>query len=158
MKLHLLILLLFVVSLSQDPPLPKIISDTTIEYIHSFQASHPDTEIIVYTRSFQRGSKVIFRIYSGPPFTTSELSPNYYSEIEGVPIVGFMDVPGIEISPQDSIAARTEFLKFEDDRVYSIKTNYPEWVVVLEKQQSTKAPLIIKDAWYRPIEELIHIN
>lgn len=126
-----------------------------IEYIEDseFRKKSLLVEVTEEVHSNQRYRA--FRVSACPPYLPEGLVPDDLDNIKNYLVIYFLESEA-HPSRKDRIRKKLDEMKLYSEKALQITSNYPEWVLIIDNQDKSRE--LIKDAWYKPLDELITSN
>ena len=150
-----LIITIFLLSCSTENPKPfseiKNICNEYVEFLRSEKISKDKILISVYEEQSSDGKITAYRVSAGRPYLYEGEIPNEIYSYSGFTILLYIKKKSKK--EKEKVKLELSSKGFYNKHSYSISTNYWEWVLLKNLEDSTSQ--LIKDAWYKPIDQLI---
>lgn len=140
-------------SLQQDDYSSRM-GQLCIDYtIYLKNSEFRDKKVLINLREEESGDGryIAYRVAAEPAYLPEGLIPDRVDEINGYVILYFLKNEAT-YAQKESIKNDLMKRKLYNEIAYKISSNYPEWVILIDNQN--KSSQEIKDAWYRPLNDL----
>ena len=130
----------------------KNVCDEYIEFLISERINKDKVLISVYEEQSSDGKVSAYRISAGRQYLYEESVPNEVYNYKEFTVLLYMKKDVLDVE-KEKIRENLKSKGFYDKHSYSINTNYWEWVLLKKSDDLTFR--LIKDTWYKPLDELI---
>lgn len=126
-----------------------------IDYIKSSEYKNKELLIVLIEEESLDKRYFSFRVAAEPPYLPEGVVPDRLDDMNDYIVLSFLNE---KANSSEKERIKNELLKrgHYSDMALRINSNYPEWVLLVDSAGTFSK--VIKDAWYKPLDDLIELH